>query len=46
MAEFLRGGLFGFIEPLPSAGYEDQQQRTPFTHEEHDDGEDETATDP
>jgi hypothetical protein len=46
MAEFLRGGLFGFIEPLPSSGYEDQQQRTPFTHEEHDDGEDETATGP
>lgn len=46
MAEFLRGGLFGFIEPLPSSGYEGQEKRILFTPEEHDDGEDEAATGP
>ena len=46
MNRLLTGGLFGFIEPTPSRGYQGQQVRTLFTHEEHNDGEDETATGP
>lgn len=42
----LKAGLFGFIEPLPSRGYQEQEQRTLFTREGHDDGEDKTATGP
>lgn len=44
MARVLQGGLFGFIEPLPSRGYQGLKRHTLFTHEEQDDGEDETAT--
>ena len=34
MAEILRSGLFGFIEPLPSWGYQGQGQHTLFKHQE------------
>lgn len=44
MTEVLRGGLFGFIEPRPSRGYQREEQHPLFMHEEQDDGEDETAT--
>ena len=46
MNRLLKGGLFGFIEPTPSRGYQGHEQRTPFMNEEHDDGEDKTATGP
>lgn len=46
MNRLLTGGLFGFIEPTPSRGYEEQAPRTRSMNEEHDDGEDEAATGP
>ena len=46
MNRLLKGGLFGFIEPTPSRGYEEQAPRTRFMNEGHDDGEDEAATGP
>lgn len=45
MKRLLTPGLFGFIEPSPSRGYE-ERQRFFYSNEVNDDGEDEAATGP